>query len=85
MSVLTPPPLPPWPALGDDSDRPWLRLRRRAGEHGGGDGLVTVWLCMLGPIPGIIGVLFAKHILVAILLMGLGMGDVRPGRAARPR
>jgi hypothetical protein len=35
--------------------------------------LITVWLIMLGPIPAIIAVVTAKHILVAILVMGLGV------------
>jgi hypothetical protein len=69
MSVLTPLRVPPL-----------LRLRLTQVGTALATTLATVWLCRLGPIPGIIGVLFAKHILVAILLMGLGMGDVRPGR-----
>jgi hypothetical protein len=43
--------------------------------------LVTVWLMTLGPIPGVIGVVTAKHVLVAILLMGLGV-DARSAEAA---
>jgi hypothetical protein len=80
MSVLAPPPLPPRPRLGDDSHRRRLRLRQAQVLTVLVTVLVTVWLCTLGPIPGIIGLLFAKHILVAVLLMGLGMGDVRPGQ-----
>lgn len=37
----------------------------------------TGWLCSIGIIPGIIGLMVAKHILVAILLMGLGV-DATP-------
>jgi hypothetical protein len=35
--------------------------------------VLTVWLITLGPIPGIIAVVTAKHVLVAILVMGLGV------------
>jgi hypothetical protein len=35
--------------------------------------LVTAWLCTLGPIPAILGLMTAKHVLVAILVMGLGV------------
>ncbi len=77
MPVLTSPRLPPYPERGDDEVRPWLRLRLTQVAAALATILATAWLCMLGPIPAIIALLFAKHILVAILLMGLGMGDVR--------
>jgi hypothetical protein len=35
--------------------------------------LITVWFMTLGPIPGIIAIVVAKHILVAILVAGLGI------------
>ena len=35
--------------------------------------LITTWLITLGPIPGIVAVVTAKHVLVAIFLMGLGV------------
>ena len=35
--------------------------------------LVTTWLITLGAIPGILALLTAKHILVAILVMGMGV------------
>ncbi len=45
--------------------------------------IVTVvaagWLVSLGPIPAILGLLAAKHILVALLLAGL-QPEERPGR-----
>jgi hypothetical protein len=34
---------------------------------------VTAWFCTLGPIPAIIALVVAKHILVALLIMGLDM------------
>jgi hypothetical protein len=33
--------------------------------------LVTVYCCTLGPIPAILALSVAKHILVAVLMMGL--------------
>lgn len=42
--------------------------------------LVTVWLMTLGPIPGVIGVVVAKHVLVAILVMGLGIDAPQESR-----
>lgn len=35
--------------------------------------VVTTWFVMLGPISAIIALAFAKHVLVAILVMGLGV------------
>jgi hypothetical protein len=35
--------------------------------------LITAWLCCLGPIPAIIALVVAKHILVAFLVMGLDL------------
>lgn len=42
--------------------------------------LVTTWVCTLGWIPAIIALVIAKHILVAILLMGLGVDRSREDR-----
>jgi hypothetical protein len=33
--------------------------------------LVTAWFVTLGPIPAIIALVVAKHVLVALLVMGL--------------
>jgi hypothetical protein len=35
--------------------------------------LITAWFMTLGPIPGIIAIVAAKHVLVAILVAGLGI------------
>jgi hypothetical protein len=43
--------------------------------------LATAWLVFLGPIPAIIALVVAKHILVAILCMGL---DLYPVEKAGP-
>jgi hypothetical protein len=41
--------------------------------------LITGWLCTLGAIPAILGLMVAKHVLVAILVMGLGVDAPGPG------
>lgn len=33
----------------------------------------TTWICTFGPIPGILALAVAKHILVAIFVMGIGL------------
>lgn len=45
--------------------------------------LVTTWMCTLGWIPAILALVTAKHVLVAILVMGLGV-DARTGQRAVP-
>lgn len=34
----------------------------------------TTWLCTFGPIPAIFALMVAKHVLVAIYVMGIDMG-----------
>lgn len=38
---------------------------------------ITVWLMTLGPLPGILAIVTAKHILVALLVMGLRVNAPR--------
>jgi hypothetical protein len=73
MALLAPPPAPPQVAQGDD-DR-LRRLRRRMTQVATTTMTVlgTGWLCTLGPIPAILGLMVAKHILVAVLLMDSGI------------
>jgi hypothetical protein len=58
----------------DDNDGA-ARLRLRLWQLSGVSLTVvaTAWLMTLGPIPGVIAVVTAKHVLVAILVMGLGV------------
>lgn len=72
------PPAPPRVALGDGGESEqiqrklwqwWLTLVTV---------LITVWLITLGPIPAIIAVITAKHVLVAILMMGLSVDLKQP-------
>jgi hypothetical protein len=39
--------------------------------------LITAWCCTLGWAPAIVALVVAKHVLVAILVMGLGV-DAAP-------
>ncbi len=77
MAHMAPPQAPPQVAL-DDDDRLWrVQLRLWQMWLTLVTVLITVWLITLGPIPGIIAVVTAKHVLVAILVMGLGV-DAKP-------
>jgi hypothetical protein len=80
MALLAPPPSPPRVALGDNDDVRRVRMRLTQVIATTVTILVTAWLCTLGPIPAILGLLVAKHILVAILVMGLGVDAAEPWR-----
>ena len=77
MSQLAPPPAPPAVALdGDDRlkrvhFRLWQLLLTALTI------LITGWFISMGPIPAILALLVAKHVLVAILVMGLGVDASR--------
>jgi hypothetical protein len=77
MSQLAPPPLPP---VALDEDDGLGRLRFRLGQVliSTLTILATAWFCTFGWIPAIIALLVAKHVLVAIFVMGIGVdGDRR--------
>jgi hypothetical protein len=42
---------------------------------------ITAWFCTMGPIPAVLALVVAKHVLVAILMMGAGVD--RRARAGR--
>ena len=73
MSLLAPPPTPPRVALGDNDEAKRFRLRLVQVLATLVTILATAWLCTLGVIPAILAVMVAKHVLVAILIMGLGV------------
>jgi hypothetical protein len=73
MSQSAPPDIPLYVALEDDDGARRLRLRLWQLSWTLLTVLITAWLMTLGPIPGVIGVVTAKHVLVAILVMGLGV------------
>jgi len=73
MKQMAPPISPPQAALGegDGLNRVQFRLWQialTATTVG-----VTAWLCTLGWIPAILALLTAKHLLVAIFVMGIGV------------
>jgi hypothetical protein len=43
--------------------------------------VITAWFCTLGWIPAVLALMVAKHVLVAILVMGLGVDAPDPARA----
>lgn len=79
MAQLAPPRMPPLVALKDDDGLRRLRFRLWQVLMTTLTVLATAWACTLGWVAAIIALLIAKHVLVAILVMGLGV-DRRPGR-----
>jgi hypothetical protein len=76
MALLIPP-APPRVATGDDDNVRRFRLRMTQVMATLVTVLATAWLCTLGAIPAIVGLCVAKHVLVAILMMGLGVDAPR--------
>jgi len=77
MIQMAPPQIPPRVALGDDDGVVRLRLRLWQLWWSMLTILATAWCIRLGWIPGIIAVVTAKHVLVAILVIGLGVDSPR--------
>jgi hypothetical protein len=73
MVGIAPPDAPPQVALDDDDGLNRLRLRLWQLWFTLLTVLLTAWVITLGPIPAIIAVVTAKHILVAIYVMGIGV------------
>ena len=72
MSQLAPP-APPLRVALDDGDHFNLHTRLWLVWWTLVTILVTCWFISLGPIPGVLAVVVAKHVLVALLVMGLGV------------
>ena len=77
MATLAPPPAPPRIATGDDDRAKRLRMRLTQMTATMVTLLATAWVCCLAPIPAIMALMVAKHVLVAILMMGLGVDAPR--------
>lgn len=77
MALLAPPPRTPRIALDDNDDLRRLRLRMAQILATIITVLATAWLCTFGAIPAILALMVAKHILVAVLVMGLGVDAQR--------
>ena len=82
MSALVPPPAPPRVVPGDDDDNRRLRMRVTQMMATMATLFATAWVCSLGPIPAIIALMIAKHVLVAVYIMGIGVDAkaAEPGR-----
>jgi hypothetical protein len=77
MSILAPPPAPPRIATDDDDRTKKLQMRLAQMMATMVTLLFTAWICSFGAIPAIIALCTAKHVLVAILLMGMGVDAPR--------
>jgi hypothetical protein len=82
MATVIPPERPP--TISDDGPLKRVHFRLWQIVLTAGTILVTGWFFTLGAVPGIIALLFAKHILVAVLAMGLHLPpparpDANPG------
>jgi len=75
IDLSSPPRLPAAVALADDDGVRRAHFRIWQWTMSLVTVLVTTWCITLGPIPGIIAVVVAKHILVAILVAGLGVNQ----------
>jgi hypothetical protein len=71
------PPIPPLVALADHGGSDRLRMRLHQVTLSAVTVLATAWCVTLGAVPAIISLSIAKHILVAILAMGLGVDEPR--------
>ena len=82
MASLAPPPLPPRVALADDWHLYRMHFRLWQIFISFFTVLVTAWLCTYGAAAAILSIMVAKHILVAILMMG---HDLPPLPEPEPR
>jgi hypothetical protein len=77
MAHLAPPPSPPQLSKGDDDAMRRYRLRMTQVVATLLTLLGTAWVCTFGALPAILALMVAKHILVAVLAMGLGLDEAR--------
>jgi hypothetical protein len=77
MSMIAPPQPPLRVALDGDNAPYRLRLRLWQLSLTAVTIFLTGWCFTLGWIPGILAAMVAKHVLVAILVMGLGVDQPR--------
>jgi hypothetical protein len=82
MSQLAPPPRPPRVALADGDGLQRLQFRLWQVFVSIVTVLATAWLVFLGPLPAIIALVVAKHVLVAVLCQGL---DLYPAERPEPQ
>ena len=75
MSLIAPPPPTTLVALDEGDGARRLRFRLWQYVATGFTVLVTGWFCTFGVFPAILALMVAKHILVAILIVGLEEGE----------
>lgn len=75
--MMAPPELPPRVALADGDGIRRVHLRLWQLTFSTITILATAWCFRLGWVPGLLAVMVAKHILVAILVWGLGVDEPR--------
>ncbi|MFO0809244.1 MAG: hypothetical protein U0746_11505 [Gemmataceae bacterium] len=78
--TLIPPEPPALVALGDDDGAARLRMRLHQVSWSAITVFATAWCCTLGTVPALLALAVAKHVLVAILVMGLGVDADRRNR-----
>ena len=78
MARLAPPQPPARVTLADDDGLNRIRTRFWQLWLTALTVLATAWFCTLGWVPAIIALVVAKHVLVAILMMGLGVDAADP-------
>jgi hypothetical protein len=72
MASLAPPTSPPRVAVGENDGLQRMHLRLFQIMTTAVTVFVTAWFCTFGAIPAILAIMVAKHILVAIFIMGMG-------------
>ncbi len=75
MALLVPPPAPPRVAVTENDGLRRVRFRLFQIMTSAITVFITAWFCTFGAIPAILALMVAKHILVAVLVMGLGIHD----------
>jgi hypothetical protein len=78
MKTMVPPAPPLFIGLADDGGSERLRLRLHQISLTAVTVGLTAWCVTLGLIPAVLSLCVAKHVLVAILVMGLGVDAPRP-------
>jgi hypothetical protein len=75
MAVFVPPTSPPGVAAGENDRLRRVHLRLFQIMTSAITVFVTAWFCTFGVIPAILAIMTAKHVLVAICMMGLGIHE----------
>jgi hypothetical protein len=84
MAQLTPPLPPPEVVIGDDDSRQRLQFRLWQMTVTTATVLVALWLSTFGVMPAILAWVVAKHILVAVYMMGLHRYPRYKGEGGEP-